>query len=284
MEKCGNCNKDVHYSLIDCPTCAEPLGPPNMRMASIPAQKEAMGKRYEEACQSARDRSCEDALKEFEGACDSSFAVINMDAKFLDSFLSNDKLSYSGYKKQVDAGIRIPAIPEDASMREAAEAIMFPSFGAEITYAALSIDGRGLGSFGPISIRLREDVIRNRATVLQMNSYDFVTDGNRLYKHEDLPEGYIATWDDRAKLCVIKCADTVQSGQSVDEYGRILLYSEDDKKTDEFLEVHIFKSFDNNAIEAVHGNSFVGSKRVRSDVKRIRDRLKKKSIKWMEIP
>lgn len=283
MEKCSHCNRDVNYNLIACPTCAEPLGHPNVRMAKVAAQKTALEKRYAEACQNATKSSCQDELGNFEQTCRGSFAVINENAKFLDFFLTRPNQLYSTYKKQVDAGLRIPASPEDSSMREAAEAIMFPDFGREITYAALSIDGRGLSSYGPITLRLKESAIGKRATVLKENSYDFVTDQNgRLYKHEDLPKGYMAVWDDRALLCVAKCHEEIKKGQNSDDYGRILLYSEGDRKTDRFLELHIYKSFDINAIKAVHGNSSIGNKSAKKDLRRIQERLKKKKIDWVE--
>ena len=109
------------------------------------------------------------------------------------------------------------------------------------------MDGAGLSSFGPCAIRLREVVVDERATLLEGNSYHFISKHN-IRPGEDIPPGYSAAWRERHKLAVAKLATQISPGTTEQEHSKILLFSEGRRDTDEFIEVHIYGGFDNKAL------------------------------------
>jgi hypothetical protein len=159
--------------------------------------------------------------------------------------------------------------------------MIFGGYAAEIRYAALSLDGRGLKSFGSYAIKLREVTIIERATLLEDNSYQFIWKHN-IQPREDIPPGYKATWRERHKLAVAKLAGQISSGTTEQEHSKILLFSEGDRATDEFIEVHIYGRFDNKAIESVKGISTISGKYERASLSIIKDHLKSAGKAWIE--
>jgi hypothetical protein len=63
-------------------------------------------------------------------------------------------------------------------MRLTVDATVRGSYGDRITYAALSADGRGVASYGAISMTLSDITVSDRATVLKNNSWRFVQSRN----------------------------------------------------------------------------------------------------------
>lgn len=285
---CISCKSNIADNEEKCPTCGWNAGPPNVRTVSREEEREALEKRYNEAIQNAISKGAQHALESFDENMKRTCAVINMDIDFLHWFVTDDKLVYSTYDLSVDSEARKPATPKDDRHRKTVGAMLYGHKAKEIRYAALSLDGGGLTSYGPYTIRLREIAIMERATLLEDNSYQFISTHD-IKPGGDIPPGYTATWKERHKLAVAKLADEIHSGTAEQEHPKILLSSEGNRGTDRFIEVHIYGGFDNNAIESVRGSSSVKAtsdrrkaKFNRAALSIIKDHLKKKGKAWVE--
>jgi hypothetical protein len=225
------------------------VGFPNVRLAQHADNKSALQGRYEEACRSASTTGCLEALMNFEIAVKASDAVINVDIPFLNYFLTRQKVSYQSYFDGVSTGNRSIAAPENDHKRMVVDAALFGASLAKMVCAALSIDGRGLKSYGAATMRLRKEVIEHRSTVLERNSFE-IFDGAAPIDMEDMPKGVWAQWDERHKLAVAKHNNVAAEINFGNTFSRILLRSGGNHE-DEFMEVWIYGGFNYEAIASI---------------------------------
>jgi hypothetical protein len=278
---CQRCGSRIPDSSEKCLTCGHYAGPPNVRAARRVEETSALNRRYVEAVARAKTNGTDRQLLKLEEAAKASFAVINVGLDFLFHFVTNDKLLYSTYSLATKGKIRKPALRSDEEDRLAVEAKLFGGYGDEMRYAALSADGSGVRSYGAFTLRLRDVTITDRATLLEENSFAFVEKhGVRLRQRP--PVGYRATWEDRHKLVVAKLADRISPSTSEAELPKMMLRSEGDRATDDFVEVHIFGAFDINAVESVRGNSSPLSKDERALISIVKAHLQKLGKDWIE--
>src|SRR3954463_15310232 len=194
MTSCRTCAENVQDNELFCPTCWDFHGYPNV--------KKAFGERAE---LEARYLALDEAIRSdpvLRDVASRTEAVVNVGLDYVHSFLNSDRALYTPYRKQVEAQTRRPASPENDEQRFATEGELFGS-AASVLYAALAGPAQGLSSYGPVALRLKEDVVRKRASLLEENSYAFC---NRFRR--PLPKGHRATWDDRVMLAMTKLADT----------------------------------------------------------------------------
>jgi hypothetical protein len=130
------------------------------------------------------------------------------------------------------------------------ESILFGSWAEKLVYAALSLDGMGLSSYGLVSMTLKEVCIRNRTSLLSENSFTFVSRHN-VSKSSPAPLGHRATWDERKELAVAKLAGRLTPAVGRRDYAGLVLFSEGDRSTDDFIEIHIYGGFNKYAISAL---------------------------------
>ncbi len=84
-------------------------------------------------------------------------------------------------------------------------------------------------------------MISHRASVFEENSALFMERrGIKISRSPNLPKGYRATWDERAKLCVAKLAGKIDAATRSDEYSGLLVKQGATSEDDEFIEVHIW--------------------------------------------
>jgi len=117
----------------------------------------------------------------------------------------------------------------------------------DVTYAALGVERQGLVSYGIVALTLKELAIADRTTLLEENSYTFCL------KHAgELPKGYRATWRDRASLVLIKIGTSIAMDESSSSSMEgLLLFSEGNRETDRFIEVHIWRGFTTKSLERI---------------------------------
>jgi hypothetical protein len=249
MTACGRCTSDVADNLARCPCCGADAGCPNVKLAR--AEAAALAARASKARADANTRGADVALAEFEKALDRSLAVINVDIGFLQQLLSSEKVLYTAYRKLIDAGARTPGTPDNDQQRTAVDGLLFGSWGSEIAFAALSLDGRGLGSYGSITIELKELTISERASVLEENSWDFVR-RHRIVPGDDIPAGYRAPWSERRDVGTAKLAHRIGATTTSVEHAKLVLFSDGiNRDKDDFIEVHIYGPFNCNAVQRV---------------------------------
>jgi hypothetical protein len=113
------------------------------------------------------------------------------------------------------------------------------------------------------------------------NSFVFV-EKHELIPGKELPKGRRSTWEDRHKLALAKLAHRVSPEASDKEYAGILLFSEGNYKTDNFIEIHIYGPFDAQAIEAVRGSSTSDDEVEAAMVANVKQHLQNSGKKWIE--
>jgi hypothetical protein len=281
MLKCQNCGEEIPDTEEKCLTCGHHAGPPNVRTAARADEIRALEERYQKALEESETNGCSLILEKFAEAVKQSSAVINCRLNFLHFFITDDRNLYTNYEQSAGKTRKPAPLPYDRE-RRGIGGTLFGSYAPDIVDAALSLDGSGLQSYGPYTIKLREIAIRNRATVLENNSYDFVRKHNLIAPGNKPPPGYIATWDNRHKLAVAKLREYITAGTTEADFPDLLLSSTGDRATDEFIEVHIYGTFDFNAIESIKGSSTVRSGDDRDLLRMVKRHLKNSGKAWIE--
>ncbi len=278
--KCNECGSTIPHDREACPTCGTHAGFPNVREVSLVSEKETLERRYNKAIKDTHADG-QDALLEFLHTLKDSRAAIAIDLDYLAGFMTKDETLYSSYALMVSGEIRKAASSVNDKKRLGVEGFFFGSYADKIRYAALSLAGKGLSSYGLFTLILKDVAVRARATLLEDNSHKFY-DKFKSKIPDDFPPGYRAVWGERHKLAVAKLADRIPVTTTNDEFPGILLSCTGDRKTDDFIEVHIYGAFDNSAVETVVGNSKTSNKAVKAQLAVIKEKLIKKGVLWVE--
>ncbi len=245
---CPRCSNEVSESSTSCPSCGTFVEFSNVRLAERPDETAALELRYREALAEADRRKALDRVRDFETAVQNqSQAVVAMDSDILIGLVRRSNTLFANYQLLVRAQARQAALVTNDQRRLAVDGAMWGNLGSEIRYAALSLDHRGLMSYGNCFATLRNLNIEHRASVLETNSYDFVqaSGGGKL------PSGYRSKWERRHLVAVAKCASLINGTTAASAFPEILMRSAPTRSRDEFIEVHIHGAFDFKAIEAV---------------------------------
>lgn len=247
-EACPSCASDLSWESEHCPGCGHSVGAPNIR--EVLAERKALQARYQNTVAANQQRGLNAITADFEAeVAQHSKAVINMSPDILAAFLQDGRKLYSGYALQTAAETRRAANPINDRERLGTEGTLFGSYGPHIRYAALALEGVGLVSYGSCGIELRDTLCENKATVLEENSYTFVRH-HRLLPGDQVPEGRRSIWRERSWLATAKLAAAFDGSTASTGFARLLLKSDGDRATDEFLEVHVFGAFSRSAFVA----------------------------------
>lgn len=279
--KCSECGSSIPHDRIACPTCGIHAGFPNVREVSSASEREALERRFNKAIKDAHADGRDVRLEELSQASKDTRAVIAIDLDYLAGFMTKGETLYSSYALVVSGEIRKAASSLNDKKRRGVEGFFFGSYADKIRYAALSLDGKGLSSYGPFTLVLKDIAVKARATLLEENSYKFYAKF-RAKIPDNFPPGYRAIWGERHKLAVAKLVDRITVRTTNDDFPGILLTYNGNRETDDFIEVHIYGAFDNAAVEAVVGNSRTSSKADNAQLAVVKEKLIKKGVRWVE--
>jgi hypothetical protein len=277
MIRCPHCGTENLLINKDCLACGMSLGFPNVNECSQKEELNALNKRYKKKIESARNKGHQNKIAKFEEEIKKSLAVINIDLEYLHSLIVRGA-PYSNYQLLTSGEAREFGRPETDKERLGVEGTIFGSYGRNIRYAALSLDGTGLKSYGDFAIILSDKAVRLRATLLEENSYNFVK-RHKILAGNKIPKGYRAVWKDRYKLAVAKLAEKALLTKK-ENYATIVLESTGDRKKDEFIEVHIYGKISKESVQAVRGNSKDAAEK--DKIEKIKEYLKKSKKEWIE--
>ena len=252
MDSCSVCGSTISAAADRCSTCGTDAGAPNVRAVQGPAEISALENRFEDALARADAHGARQETDHFRRALERSSAVVNCELPFLRDFVTRSTPLYANYHRGVQAGVRKAAEGERDRDRAIVDAIMFASYADEIRMAALSITDTGLASYGPYSMKLRDVAVAKRSSLLEENSFSFIRHHNLGFE-VPIPLGYRSTWGGRAKLALAKLADFIAVGMNEADFQSLLLLDTGNRATDNFIEVHIFGTFDREAIDTVSG-------------------------------
>lgn len=248
VENCPNpdCNAEINWTQDRCPVCHHDLGAPNQRLVNRDHEVTALKQRYHAALTQAKQRGINQELATFEQSLtEQSQAVINCTAKFLHGFITDHNQLYANYRQQTASTTRKVAELNNDRQRSSTEGLLFGSMAPHIVYAALTFNGQGLISYGICAMLMKDITMRNKASVLEENSYRFVRQ-HKILAGDAPPAGFWADWQNRQLLAVAKLAAMIRPGTQ--DFTSLLLSSNGNRDQDEFIEVHIYDTFDKQAI------------------------------------
>jgi hypothetical protein len=249
MDSCPKCNADTDWTADRCFACFCDLGAPNCRLVNQQHELDVLEQRYQSAVAEAKQRGVGQALAAFDARiAKDSQAIINSSAEFLFGLLNNGNQLYANYHQQTASATRKAAEVDNDRHRCGAEGVLFGTLAAKISYAALTLDNKGLVSYGKCAMILKDITMQHKATVLEENSYDFVK-RHRIVPGDKLPVGYWTDWPNRAQIAVAKLAAQIQTDSQY--FANVLLFSNGDRAQDRFIEVHIYGGFDRQAIATI---------------------------------
>jgi hypothetical protein len=243
---CPHCNRDAEELSTTCKSCGRFTWYPNVLLADRPSEKEALEDRYNRAFLEAEKAGTLDLLEKFDEAVRSSTAVFAMNIARLRA-LAVEKQLYSNYDLAIRGHVRRIATSVNDQHRKTVDAKLWGSASDQIRYGALSLDGRGVLSYGECFISLADTFISHRASVLERNSFAFLED---VKIGEDSPLGFRSSWANRHKVAVAKCHREI-TGMSEGDFASVLLKATSSRHTDDFVEVHIFGPFDFESCQAI---------------------------------
>ena len=211
-----------------------------------------MDARYRGAKEAAKERGAEGNLEVFETALQASSAVIARPLKDLLRLAESDKELYASFYSLVEGEVRLPAGDKWDVLRRVADSALFPYYEKEIRFAALTLDGLGLKSYGNCFMMLKPEMIESRASVFEENSVLFMErHGIQMSEANALPKGYRATWGNRARLAAVKLGGSIDRSTSDADHASILVKQGGTTAEDDFIEVHIWGPFSVRTLERV---------------------------------
>jgi len=253
MPNCKNCERPIPTFERNCPYCQSDVGFPNVRAAEDPTELAALDQRVKDANVSARGRECETVLADFGRSVLKSQAVIARSLSAIQSLFSTDNTLYVNFYKEVVSGGRLPEDNAWDRGRLAVDGTLFPHYHDKVTFGALSLDRRGPQKYGLYAIVLREEMIQQRATVFEENSFVFCQTKHKIVVGDPVPPGYRATWATRDKIAVAKLHSRLDGGTPREAYPGILLDQGKGKAAEDFIEVHIYGPIHRIAVERISG-------------------------------
>ena len=249
---CLDCGFELPIHVDRCPSCFRDVGAPNVRAAGEAEERHALERRLAAARVETSACGTELILERFCTAVRASRAVLCRPLAQVQELVSSDNALYATFYQLIHSGVRSPQDNKFDRFRQSVDANLFPYYYDHIRFAALSLDDRGLDSYGGFTVVLRSDRIEARATVFEENSFLFF-ERHQLEATRLCPPGYRATWAERDLLAAAKLHAELRPDTLETDFPTILLRSSGDTAADDFVEVHIYGSFNRRSVERVLG-------------------------------
>ena len=246
------CGIPVNWAETVCHRCEQKLVVPNQRLVDCEPETQALEQKYLDAKEKAKQAGYLDCFEQVELQIkDDSHAVTNFDADTLKILLANRDGYITNYYMMVDSEIRPAADFDNGQVRGGVDSVLWADVGKYIKFAALSVNYYGLPSYGRCAVSYADISMENKATVLIENSYTFVERHQLKVRDCDVPKGYRAVWSKRYKVAMIKLVDEIVNLKAQFNTADSLLFSEGNRSTDQFIEVHIYGKLPVSSIETI---------------------------------
>jgi hypothetical protein len=251
LPACANCGTEIPYAATLCVYCGEPVGFPNVRAADDPEEMDALRERLRDAQTSTEARRCRTELEAFGTAVLASSAVITCKLAVLNHLIMSTNALMATYYNMVAAGARLPEDNGIDIVRGTMDAKVNPhDVHREISYGALSLDGRGVAWYGDFSLTLNDDAVTKKATVFEENPYIFC-DKHGVSVTKPLPPGYRATWARRSELAMAKLHPKLEAGMQPAAFPSVLMEQGASSSKSDFIEVHVYGPIHPRAVRKV---------------------------------
>jgi hypothetical protein len=235
-----------------CPACGEDVGFPNVRLADSTLELAALNRRLDDAETSAKAAGYFDVLKRFGVSVEKSAIVIARPLAVIMELMNNPNRSYATYHLEIEAGMRQPEDNVFDKTRTQFENALFPNFFKHIRFGALTLDDKWIPDYGPYAMVIREKMISKRASVFEMNPFDFVTK-YRILANQSFPPGFRASWLRRHDLAKAKLHSKLKVSTPDIQFPEILMPTVALGNPIDFVEAHIYGGFTRDAIEKIIG-------------------------------
>lgn len=249
--KCHNCQEEIPAHVRSCVVCGADVGYPNVRAASTSEEDSALELRVKEAKEYADSQGCANILKSFRDGISQSSAVLCCSLGKVNELLSSDNSLHQTFYQAIGSEGRLPEDNEWDKIRQPVDTLLFPYYYKEIHFGALSIDRRGVPSYGGYCMALKNISIKDRATVFEENSILFVK-RHRIVAGDPVLLGYRAIWAKRDSLAVAKLGRRLTPKTKPTEFSKLLVSA--DATDADFIEVHIYGMIHRRAIEHLSGH------------------------------
>ena len=250
-QTCSFCEKDFPTNRTCCPHCSRPLLFPNVTLANQPKEKVKLQARFDEANLDAAGRGCQEVVDQFTDQCRTSAAVFRANLSRLHYQLAGETDIYATYH-DLEA-LRLRASKPDGldfeMLRPQAEIQLLGSTKhiEKLYYACLSLDGRGLDSYGDCIVKLAEPMISHRASCFEGNTAV-------IYAVEhDFNEYLRSDWENRHMICTAAMGGQLNCTTNVGDFASILAAPDPNQEAenDSFIEVHVFGEMTACTLESV---------------------------------
>jgi hypothetical protein len=244
---CGNCGKPIDFHRTTCLACGHFLGYPNVRKAE--AMQADLDRNCTAAVADADARGVRPLLDGLATLLASSSAVVAMPVNVLRAMTLG--AAYRSYHRALADDLRGAAEEIYHRHRGVVDEAVHPGYSADITNAAISVDGRGLNNYGEITLRIGDVFIADRATVLRENAFAFYERYDLGRRDAQEVPGWRCVWQRRADLGVAHLTPYLTSATPVTSLPSLVLQSGTGRDNDRFMEVHIFGMVPLAAVEDV---------------------------------
>jgi len=260
-----------------CVRCNADLGYPNVNVYSDDYFKDGLLDRYNQVVLDA-NATKKEWIAAFEQALNTNAKVlINMDKHLLFEIVNNNE-PYLAYRRAVEDNKRVIAAINNDFKRTVIDASFYGSHGRDIVFATLSLDDDGLSSYGDVSITLNNDLVNDRISVFEKNSFSLYDDltKNAGWNPANFPppSGHFGIWETQGQLAVVKCHAALKTG----DYAKILLKSAENRSKDEFIELHLYGSVTYFAFSKIKLQSQLTNKKDRKNWAILQERLEEEQI------
>lgn len=238
---CTHCGHDFPATRDHCPHCAWPLLAPNVAAAADPEETAELERRYAEAVAALEARGARDAGAALEAALAGSRCACARAVADVHLLATSDRTLYATFYELVAGGVFVPEEGEWDRRRRPVDSALFPNYHEKIHFGALTLDGRGVRSYGACALVLAERMVAHRATVFDDNSVLWMErQGVRFAEAHDLPKGFRASWEARGRLGLAKLAGALDGAAVPESFAGLVLRDGETTRDDAFIEVHVY--------------------------------------------
>lgn len=243
---CQRCGGRLDVTTMECRICGGQHDVPNVRQALLEISE--LQSRLDREKHRARRAGTSAELDALEHAVANSKAVVSRPFEEFAALAMDGNRHFISFSAQVRAGARTPSDNDLDRARVQWENALFPNYSEKVIFGSLSLAERGMRNYGDVDIILREDAIQGRSSVFHENGLVF-SKKHSLRLHDVLPKGYRATWADRGKLAAAKLGIQIKKGMSLQEFDQLLQNDRGGGDRDDFVEFHMYGSFNRDVIE-----------------------------------
>ncbi len=250
QRECENCGSKIHNYSSTCEACNQANKTPNVFACSSSENIEVLKEKFRIVVKEADNDSKLDLIELVDSELTNhSGVVVSMPPHVLRGLVSNTSAIYANYEMLVEGGLRTPAFPGHDSKRGVVGSTIFGSYAKEIKYGALSVDNKGVATYGSAFCKLKLVSVKSRTTFMQANSY-------KIFDEElingKIPLGCTSDWNNKEYLVLNKLYKYIKVHQSVTDVLECLIQSDGiDRDNDDFIEAHIYGGFTKDSIESL---------------------------------